>query len=225
MGESRERINLGDLRRVTPVSRWFGFDRGRPVDRYYIERFLSAHAEDIRGRVLEFADDSYTREFGGDRVTRGDVIHPKEGNPRATIVADLCRAEQIPADTFDCIICTQTLMYIFEVAKAIRTLYRILKPSGVLLVTFPGISQLSREDMDEWGEHWRFTTLSAGRLFREVFPAANVETKAHGNVLAAISFLHGLVVEDLDEEELDYSDPDYEVLITVRAVKPGSISN
>lgn len=222
MDQSEERINLGELRRVTPISRFFGFDRGRPVDRYYIERFLSDHSGDIGGRVLEFAEDSYTRAFGGDRVTRRDVLHPKASNTQATIIADLCAADHVPNDIFDCIICTQTLMYIYQIRTAIQALYRILKPSGVLLVTFPGISQLSREDMDEWGEHWRFTTLSAGRLFEEAFPPANITVKAYGNVLAAISFLHGLAVEELDTKDLDYFDPDYEVLITVRAVKPGS---
>jgi hypothetical protein len=41
----------------------------------------------------------------------------------------------------------------------------------------------------------------------------------HGNVLAAISFLHGLAAEELRPEELDHRDTDYELLITVRARK------
>jgi SAM-dependent methyltransferase len=219
MKSSEDCINLGDLRRVTPISSFFGWDRGRPVDRYYIEQFLSSHAQDIRGRVLEFSDDYYTREFGGERVTRSDVMHKKEGNPQATIVADLSASEHIPDESFDCIICTQTLMYIYEIDAAIRTLYRILKPGGVLLATFPGISQISREDMEKWGEYWRFTTLSASRLFAESFADGNVSVNAFGNVLSAVAFLHGLVTEELKAEELDYFDPNYELVITVRAVK------
>jgi len=38
-------------------------------------------------------------------------------------------------------------------------------------------------------------------------------------VLAAVAFLHGLAAEDLRPEELDYHDADYELLITVRAIK------
>lgn len=221
MNQTADQVNLGDLRRVTPISRFFGFDRGLPIDRYYIAKFLTRHARDIQGHVLEFSDAYYTREVGGGRVTRSDVLHSQDGNPEATIVADLVAAGHIPTDTFDCIICTQTLMYIYQVGAAIRTLHRILKPGGVLLATFPGISQISREDMEKWGEHWRFTTLSATRLFGEVFPAANLMVNSCGNVLAAVAFLHGLVVSDLKEEELDYFDPDYELSITVRAVKPG----
>lgn len=213
-------VRFGDLRRLKPISRVFGFDRGLCIDRYYIENFLAKHAEDIRGHVLEIGDDTYTRRFGGDRVARSDVLHVQEGNPKATIVADLTCADSIPSDTFDCIIFTQTLQFIYDVRAAIRHLHRILKPSGVLLATFPGISQISRYDMDRWGDYWRFTTLSARRLFEEVFPPGNVTVRAYGNVLAAVAFLHGLSAEELRREELDYHDPDYELIITVRAVKP-----
>jgi SAM-dependent methyltransferase len=212
------------LRRLSPISTVWGFDRGLPVDRYYIERFLSAHTSDIQGRVLEIGDDTYTRKFGGSRVVQSDILHPVKGNPRATIVADLTRGESIPAESFDCIICTQTLMFIFETRKAMHTLYRVLRPCGVLLMTLAGVShQISRHDMERWGDYWRFTSLSARRLCETVFPPANVMVEANGNVLAAVAFLQGLAREDLRQEELDAKDPDYEVLITVRAVKPEAV--
>jgi len=214
------RVRLGSLRRLTPVSRKFGWDRGGlPVDRYYIEGFLRRHAGDIRGRVLEARDDVYTRRFGGASVTRADVLHPTPDNPHATIVADLTRADQIPGDTFDCIVLTQVLPFIPDVPAAVRTLHRILRPGGVALVTVPGISQIVRYDMDRWGDYWRFTSLSARRLFEAAFPAGEVQVEVHGNVLVATAFLQGLSTRDLRPEELDYWDADYEVLITVRAVK------
>src|SRR5262245_28966028 len=89
---------LGDLRRVTPFSRRFGFDRGLPVDRYYIERFLVAHAHDIHGRVLEVKDDDYTRRYGGDRVTRSDVLYVVSGYTKATLDAAATDAEHIRTD-------------------------------------------------------------------------------------------------------------------------------
>jgi glycosyltransferase involved in cell wall biosynthesis len=212
------KVRFGDLRTVTPISRWWGFDRGKPVDRHYIENFLGAHANDVRGHVLEVGDDSYTRRFGGDRVTMRDVLDVKEGNAAATLVADLASADHLSSDTFDCIILTQTLHLIYDTRTALRTLHRILKPDGVLLATFPGISQ---RDHQEWADswYWGFTTRSAQRLLGEVFAADNVDIQSHGNVLAAISFLQGLATEELLAEELDHRDPDYELLITVRAVK------
>jgi hypothetical protein len=115
-------------------------------------------------------------------------------------------------------------MFIFDIHNAIHTLHRVLKPGGVLLMTLAGVShQISRQDMERWGDYWRFTSLSARRLCECVFPPANVTVQAHGNVLAAIAFLHGLAREELRQEELDTKDPDYEVLITARAVKRATV--
>jgi SAM-dependent methyltransferase len=207
------------LRRLAPISRMFGLDRGQSIDRHYIEKFLSAHAEDIRGDVLEIGDQAYTLKFGRDRVTKSEVLHVDVGDPTATVVADLTRAEGMPSDAFDCIIFTQTLQFIYNVRSVMETLHRLLRPGGVLLATVPGISQISRFDMDRWGEYWRFTTLSTRRLVEEVFPPTSVSVEAHGNVLASVAFLHGLASEELRLMELDYQDPDYELLITARAVK------
>lgn len=214
------RVHFGALRRVTPVSPQFGIDRGLCIDRYYIEKFLTERAEDIKGQVLEIGDDRYARKFGGSRITKSDVLHVRQGNPKATIVADLSADAGIHSDSFDCIIFTQTLPFIYDFHAAVRSLYRILKPGGVLLATFPGISQISRYDMERWGDYWRFTTLSARRLLAEAFPPEAIDVRAHGNVLAAVAFLHGLAAKELEAEELDYFDPDYEVLIAARAVKP-----
>jgi len=213
-------VEFGSLRRITPISQSFGLDRGLCIDRYYIEHFLGQHSGDVKGQVLEVGDDIYTTRFGGEQVTGSDVLHVTEGNARATMVADLTQAEQIPSDAYDCIVLTQTLQFIYDVRKAVQTLYRILKPNGVLLVTLSGINRISRYDMDRWGEYWRFTTLSASRLFEEIFPPSRVAVQAYGNVLAAVAFLHGLAASELRQEELDYGDPDYEILIGVRTVKP-----
>jgi SAM-dependent methyltransferase len=215
-------VQFGSLGRVTPISRVFGYDRGHCIDRFYIEHFLANYASDIRGRVLEVADNEYTKRFGDEQVVQSDVIHLQEGAPQATIIADLTTADQVASASFDCIILTQTLQFIYDMRAAISTLHRLLKPGGILLATFPGISQISRYDMDRWGDHWRFTTLSAKRLFEEEFRPADVMVEAYGNVFAAIALLHGLAVEDVDRRRLEYRDPDYQVVITVRAVKSDS---
>jgi SAM-dependent methyltransferase len=216
-------VRFGNLRRVTPISRNFGYDRGTPIDRYYIERFLGVHAGDVRGRVLEIAESVYTRRFGGERVIHSEVLHVVPGNPEATVVGDLTGCLPLPPDTFDCIICTQTLPVIYRVGAALGTLYRILRPGGVLLLTVPGVAhQISRPDMDLWGDYWRFTSLSVRRLLEEVFPPGHVQVRAEGNVLAAVAFLHGIAVEELLPRELDYRDPDYELSILARADKPAA---
>ncbi len=47
---SSGRVDLGDLRSLRPVSASFGQDRGTPIRRYYIERFLQQERSAIRGR-------------------------------------------------------------------------------------------------------------------------------------------------------------------------------
>ena len=211
-------VNFGSLRRLKPVSDVFGYDRGAPIDRYYIEQFLSRNSEDIHGRVLEIGDNTYTARFGGERVSNSDVLHISKDAPGATIVADLTSASHIPSDRFDCIIFTQTLHLIFDVRAAIRTLHRILKPGGVLLATFPGISQIDRGRWKkQW--YWSFTTYSARLLFEEAFPHEKLSIQSYGNVLSAVSFLEGLAQSELSRAELDYDDPQFQVLISLRAVK------
>jgi SAM-dependent methyltransferase len=212
-------VDFGDLRRTAPISRKFGVDRGLPVDRFYVERFLDVHAHEIRGQVLEIGEDTYTRRFGGARVTGNDVLHVMAGNPVATIVADLAAAPQIPDERFDAIILTQTLQLIFDPPAALRTLHRVLKPGGTLLLTVPGISPVATKS--PWGPtwYWSFTENSIRRLLAAHFDPGECRFETHGNVLAAVAFLEGLATEDLATDELTSVDEDYPVIITALARK------
>ena len=208
-----------DLRRLEPVDREFGLGRGTPIDRYYIEQFLDRHRGDVCGRVLEVGDASYTRRFGEDRVTRSDVLHTPPGGRSATVIGDFATGDGIPPNTFDCIILTQVLPFIFDVRAAVRHCRAALKPGGVVLATVPCISQISQYDMERWGDFWRFTSLSARRLFEEAFVGGTVAVEAHGNALAATAFIQGLSTQDLTQAELDHRDPVYQLIVTIRAVR------
>jgi SAM-dependent methyltransferase len=212
-------VRLGSLDRVSPISSDWGFDRGLPIDRYYIERFLEEEAEWIRGRVLEIDTNDYTVQFGGDRVAKSDVLHIAEMKPGVTLVGDLTSADHLPSDAFDCVILTQTLQLIYDVRAALTTVHRILKPGGAALVTVPSLSKMTRDPDGKWGYFWGFTALSADRLFRECFPRGEINVRGWGNVLAATAFLHGLAAEELDDDRLRHRDPDFDVLVTIRAVK------
>lgn len=214
-------VDFGDLRRLTPLSRNFGLDRGLPVDRYYIDKFLEQYRQDIRGRALEIGDPRYLRKFGDDQVLAYDVLHVSLRKPDVTIIGDLTNAAQIPSDHYDCIILTQTLQLIYEFGEAIKTICRILKPGGVLLATFPGCSQVVHPNiLEEWEDYWRFTDKAAQRIFAEVFPAEHILIQTYGNVMAVTASLYGLAAGEISPEALDYQDPDYQVTIGVKAVKP-----
>jgi len=209
-------IDWGGLRRTEPIGRRFGFDRGRPVDRRYIEGFLDLHRADVTGRVLEIGDANYTKRFGGDRVSRAD-IYDRPGNRQATLTGDLGGEANLPAAAFDCMIVCQTLLFIYDLRRAMRNLRAALRPGGVLLLTVPGISQIVREDMDREGDFWRFTTRSLADLASECFDPERIEVRSFGNVLACVAFLHGLAEEDLRGDEIDVCDPDFQLIVTVRA--------
>lgn len=216
------KVDFGGLRRLSPISAIFGQDRDlMTIERYYIEEFLEKNSADVKGRCLEMGDPAYIEKFGGEKVTQTDVLNYVEGNPQATIVADLTDAPHIPDNTFDCIIITQTLQMIFEVDKAIETLYRILKPGGVVLCTSHGMTRVARrEGVDDWGEYWHFTTQSKRRLFHTHFPKDHVEVSTVGNVFTCICNLHGLGASEIDPIELATHDPNFEMLVLVRAQKP-----
>lgn len=213
------RARYGSLRRLTPMSRQFGFDRGQPVDRWYIERFLAQNALAIRGRVLEVGDATYTRRFGGDRVISAEVLNIAPGDPATTYVADLADGKGLPDDTFDCVVLTQVLHLVFDIAAAVRNLHRVLRPGGTTLVTVPGISPLS-DDVWAANWYWAVTPVAALRLFSDVFGSTNVEVQGHGNVLASTAFLHGLAADELRPAELVVNDPQFPLVVTVRAFKP-----
>jgi glycosyltransferase involved in cell wall biosynthesis len=208
---------FGKKRLKIPVSKKWGWERGTPIDRYYIDKFLKQNSEHIKGNVLEINDDIYTKKFGGQDVIRSDVLDINEKNENATIIADLQKADNIQSNSFDCIILTQTLQLTYDYESVIKNCERILKKDGVLLATFPGITKILVNKPFKW--YWNFTSFSAEVIFNKYFDKEKVEISKHGNVLSASAFLFGLARQELTNEELDYNDPEFEVIITIKAVK------
>jgi SAM-dependent methyltransferase len=207
---------LGTIRRTRPLSDIWGLDRGTPVDRYYIDRFLEGHRGDIRGRVLEVKDGGYTDRYGIG-VARRDVLDVDPTNPLATIVADLAAADAIPSNTYDCFILTQTLQFIYDTHGALSHARRILRPEGVLLATVPAIIRVERSFKTI--DYWRFTVASCSALFSEAFGREQVTIRSYGNVLTAIAFLTGMAHQELSRRELETYDEYFPVIVAVRAVK------
>lgn len=195
---------------IVPVSTVFGFDRGKPIDRYYIEHFLKLHQSNIQGNVLEVGDNAYTLEYGKG-VSKSDVldiIKTKE----STIVGDLATGENIPISAFDCIILTQVIHVIYDIKSALRNTLKALKPGGVLLLTTTGISQFC--GCDRYGDYWRFTDLSLKILLSEIDSSNEIKINAYGNVAVAKAFLDGLALHEIPHELLQYHDPIYQVVLT-----------
>jgi GT2 family glycosyltransferase/SAM-dependent methyltransferase len=218
-----DRVNWGDLARVAPMSTVWGLDRGMPVDRHYIRRFLEACRADIQGRVLEVKDSGYTLNLGGARVSEAAVLDVDGANPNATVVADLTQPSQMPEGAFDCFILTQTLHIVYDLRGAVANAVRALKPGGVLLCTIPAVSRVNDENGGlDAGDFWRLTQAAVLRLFADVVPVEHVSVVTHGNVRTCAAFLYGLAAEELRPEDLDYDDPWFPLLHCIRVVKPSA---
>ena len=212
------KIRFGDMRQLHPFDPYFGFRRGGPVDRYYIENFLKKNRKHIQGKVLEVKENTYTLQYGGRRVIKSDILDIDAKNHRATVIADLSKAKNVPSNTYDCFILTQTLQLIYDLKSVIKHVHRILKPGGALLLTVPGITRIPyKEDSSFWC--WSFSEASVFKLLKEEFSTKNIKIEIHGNVLVASAFLYGVGVGELTKKEYDYKDPDYQVIIAAKAVK------
>lgn len=204
---------LKNYNTIRPVSNIFGIDRGKAIDRYYIEEFLHENQHLIRGDVLEIADPSYTRMFGGEKVKRSLILHTVPNKKNVDIVGNLETGEGIPENMVDCFILTQTLLCIFDVQSAVRNAVKILKPGGALLLTVPGITQISNFDYDRWGQYWSFTDQSIRKLFEQIVPPENIVVKTYGNVKIASAFLYGLALHEMKKKDLDFNDHNFQMVI------------
>lgn len=212
------RVRWGSLRRTVPISEYFGFDRGTPIDRHYIEAFLAREAATIRGEVLEVLNSTYACRFGGADVTQVHVVDIDESNPEATVIADLTIVGSLPSQAYDSIIMTQTLHLTLNDSAGFENIWQALRPGGTLLFTGPCVSRIDDGVADS--DHWRYTPLGLRLQLARLLPGADVRVEAHGNVLAAAAFLYGISAEELTTAELDVDDPRFPIIVCARVSKP-----
>lgn len=192
-----------------PVSRSFGFDRGQPVDRYFIDQFLEENKVHIKGKLLEIGDASYSKKFGQD-VESFDVLDIEE-HEDVTLVGNLETGVNLPSNTFDCFILTQVIHLLYDLQIASEMAMNVLKPGGTLLVTVPGISQSCRTKT--YGDYWRFTSMSLKRLFQDLEIVESVDVSSYGNLPTAQAFLEGRASHELSRSAFSFHDPHYEVIM------------
>jgi len=207
----------GNLRRREPFSANFGSERGRPVDRVYLHRFLERRRTDIRGDVLEIQRADYTQRFGVDvRTSKSIDINP-QANP--DYLCDLAEADRmIPAESFDCFLLPQTLQHLERLEESLRQAYRLLRPGGAILASAAGLLPLIPDAPDR--DFWRYSAAGWDVLLNRLWPDAEREVRAHGNCLTATAAMLGLAAEDLAAKDFEEDDPRYPVIVTVFARKP-----
>ncbi len=198
---------------LQPVSRRFGREHGTPIDRYYIEKFLEKNCDKIHGEVAEFAEDTYARRYGFD-ITHSYILHVNGWGERV-IKVNLETGDGVREGILDCLICTQTIQFIFNLDAVIQNICKLLKNDGCALITCHGISQISLYDYRNWGEYWRFTPMTIKRLYEQNTENCEISVQSYGNVKTATAMLYGLCAEDLDDEDFEFNDEQYPLLLTV----------
>lgn len=209
-------LNTSDfyIKNIYPVA----FDlreRGTPIERYYIEKFLTMHKDYIKGYTLEMRDPLYIRKFG-DKITKYDIFD--YADEKATFTGDIQKTENMPSDKYDTYICTQMLYVPYDTKAALKSANKMLKKGGALIVTLPFIQKvLVTENFGN--EHWRITEPALKRLLEEAgFEVKDI--RSYGNSMATVLSLEGIAVEDIkDKKNLDIYDFNYPVEIAALAIK------
>lgn len=210
-------VNLFSQLPLKPFSRVFGSERGRAVDRFYIEKFLEENKEDIQGICMEIGTDMYMKKYGGNRVSVPYILHVEGyGN---SLKGNFETGEGIEENMVDCLICTQTLQYIYDLHTAMKNICKMLKPNGVALITVPGIKSLCLFDDKNWGEKWSFTEHSITNLCKELGDKVSFSARAYGNVKTATAYLYGICYEELAPSDFEYNDSQFPFLIVARIQK------
>lgn len=204
-----ERPSWGNLRRVIPLSTQYGFDRGTPIDRYYVDRFFAAQRHLISGKVLEIQTTDHIRRYGSG-VAAADTL---DINPsfHPTYCCDLADAGIVPTGSYDCFLLPNTLSFLRDLDGALREARRIVRPGGAILATVPAFVPLTPDVEDYWhasAHGWRV-------ILDRVWAGSETVVDAHGNCLAAAAAMYGIAVEELTAAELDFIDPRYPVLVTI----------
>ncbi len=205
------------LNTTKPLSDLYGLDRGEAIDRFFIEKFLSENKESITGKCLELLNNDYTTKYGNN-VSISDILDIDSTNTNATICGDIKNLHQLQDNQYDCIILTQVLQFIDDCDSAISECHRILKKDGVLLVTVPSVSRIDCVSGVD-GDYWRFTKASSKYLFEKYFDKNKITIESNGNAVLGAKFLLGFAQEEVSKKQLEYNDPNFPLLITIKACK------
>jgi len=203
-----------------PVSNYYGYDRGTPVDRIYIEAFLEGHAQVITGRCAEVKDSTYADRYGRN-ITSTTVIDIDSGNPHATLIADLAKPGSLPEASFDCVILPHTLQLLPQPGAALTNCWRALALGGTILITVPAVGRLSMSTPET--DCWRLPPAGLMQLLRCLplanasgspgnAPAGAVAVSAHGNLRSCLAMLMGYAAEELPEETFQDDDPGHPLI-------------
>lgn len=85
---------------------------------------------------------------------------------KPTIFGDICNPP-IPSDTYDLVLCCQTLEHIWDTRRALWEIHRITKPGGTVFIDAPWMYEYHGKPDQPDDDFWRFSHTSLTRLCNE----------------------------------------------------------
>ncbi|PCI30367.1 hypothetical protein COB55_00160 [Candidatus Wolfebacteria bacterium] len=148
------------------------FDAAPYVFRDKLKMFLDENVQE--GNILDIgsAHWNYPKEHF-QNVTTLDLKQP------ADIIGSIMDMP-FQDETFDCVICLETLEHVENPFEAMREVLRVLKPNGKFIGSTPFTHKLHGE---EYGDYWRFTRQCWKNILMKDFKDTSVTPYA-GKVLS-----------------------------------------
>lgn len=203
-------VRFGDFRRRWPFSQRFGFDRGAPVDRYYLRPFVRSIRASVRGRCLEIGGFVNNNDGYRFRVDEFRTLELPKAGIAADFLGDAADRTVFEDGRWDSILAFHVLEHCADPFAVVRNMRAWLAPGGHVYVVVPCAQRLHNFP----GDYWRFMPDGLRVLFKDF---SSVAVSTYGNPLSLVSSYLGLSHTELTAEEMEFRHPDFPVIACVVA--------
>lgn len=205
-------IDWGDLRRKFPLCNLFGFTRGVPIDRYYLEKFISEIRLEVVGTVLEVGGVLVNRELYQFSNATEYLTLDVEARPGISKVGDIHNPATIEFESLDTVVIFNVLEHCYDPWLAVKNIYSWLKVGGKCFCMVPN----SQKIHDIPADYWRILPDGMKQIFQD-FPQQKLYV--YGNPMSVIANFLGISAGELSPKELDDFHPDYPSITCIVVTK------
>ena len=205
-------IDWGDLKRRFPLCNLFGFTRGIPIDRYYLDKFISEIRPQVTGTVLEVGGLLQNRELY--QFSQATEYHTLDiaANPGVTQIGDVHDLAMFKPNSLDAVVIFNVLEHCHNPWIVVKNIYIWLKEGGKCFCMVPSAQRLH----DFPGDYWRPLPDGMQQLFQDF---RQRKLYVYGNPMTVIASFMGISAQELSHEELNDFHPDYPVTTCMVARK------
>lgn len=205
-------LNWGDLRRGKPFCNEFGFERGTPIDRYYLDKFISSIRHLVKGKVVEIGGALSNREqYGFENTSTYDAVDLLS-SPFVNICGDIHESNLLKPDYYDTILLFNVLEHCHTPQKVVDNIHNWLASSGYCLAIVPNAQRIHNNP----GDYWRILPDGMKTLFQNF---AKVQVTTYGSPTSLIASYMGIAAQELTHDELTEINPLYPVTTCLVAQK------